>query len=295
MGRHSMGLKLFTAALYLSIQAMTVLLLCGTITLIIFSSVLWIIENPFSPLVTADLLEITGRAGTTPYDGMQAFCFGTVPSTMWWAITTMTTVGYGDCYPITLPGKVFSVITMLTGLIVLALPITVIGNNFVLVNEMFEDDTRALAQSRYVADGVILEQELRDWLRRARHEGSVRRDIDTGGTALLQKYGDGKVLTLEQFALLQKDVIIEDGEEISGPEMRKRLSDIEAQIEGLTKLLNTAIQAGALQAGALQAGALQAGALQGSAQNSVAQDGAALDRSAQESAAAKQASTVFTA
>jgi len=123
----------------------------------------------------------------------------------------------------------------------------------------------------------------------------VRRDIDTGGTALLQKYGDGKVLTLEQFALLQKDVIIEDGEEISGPEMRKRLSDIEAQIEGLTKLLNTAIQAGALQAGALQAGALQAGALQGSAQNSVAQDGAALDRSAQESAAAKQASTVFTA
>ena len=118
----------------------------------------------------------------------------------------------------------------------------------------------------------------------------MRRDIDTGGTALLQKYGDGKVLTLEQFALLQKDVIIEDGEEISGPEMRKRLSDIEAQIEGLTKLLNTAIQAGALQAGALQAGALQ-----GSAQNSVAQDGAALDRSAQESAAAKQASTVFTA
>lgn len=92
-----------------------------------------------------------GRAGTTPYDGMQAYCFGTVPSTMWWAITTMTTVGYGDCYPITLPGKVFSVITMLTGLIVLALPITVIGNNFVLVNEMFEDDTRALAQSRCVS------------------------------------------------------------------------------------------------------------------------------------------------
>ena len=65
---------------------------------------------------------------------MQAYCFGTVPSTMWWAVTTMTTVGYGDCYPITLPGKVLSVVAMLTGIIVLALPISVIGNNFVLVN-----------------------------------------------------------------------------------------------------------------------------------------------------------------
>jgi len=123
----------------------------------------------------------------------------------------------------------------------------------------------------------------------------VRRDIDTGGTALLQKYGDGKVLTLEQFALLRKDVIIQDGEEVTGPELRKRLSTIEAQIEGLAKLLNTAIQTGTLQAGSLPAGAVQASALQASTQDSAAQDGAAQDRTAQESAAAKQVSTVFTA
>ena len=39
----------------------------------------------------------------------------------------MTTVGYGDCYPLTVPGKVVAVMVMFSGVIVLALPITVIG------------------------------------------------------------------------------------------------------------------------------------------------------------------------
>jgi len=225
-----------------------VLLMCGAITLIIFSSAVWMIESPFSPLVTDELLAITGRAGTTSYDGMQAYCFGTVPSTMWWAVTTMTTVGYGDCYPITLPGKVLSVVAMLTGIIVLALPISVIGNNFVLVNEMYEDDTRALAQRRYEADGVVLEFELRDWIRRARHEGSLRRDVDAGGASLLHKYGDGKMVLLGPFGRLQKEVLINEKEELKGPELRNRLDCLEARLDGMVRLLNTAIQSGAAPA-----------------------------------------------
>jgi len=189
-----------------------------------------------------------GRAGTTSYDGMQAYCFGTVPSTMWWAVTTMTTVGYGDCYPITLPGKVLSVVAMLTGIIVLALPISVIGNNFVLVNEMYEDDTRALAQRRYEADGVVLEFELRDWIRRARHEGSLRRDVDAGGASLLHKYGDGKMVLLGPFGRLQKEVLINEKEELKGPELRNRLDCLEARLDGMVRLLNTAIQSGAAPA-----------------------------------------------
>lgn len=39
----------------------------------------------------------------------------------------MTTVGYGDCYPSTTPGKLICIIAMLVGVLILALPITVVG------------------------------------------------------------------------------------------------------------------------------------------------------------------------
>ncbi len=56
--------------------------------------------------------------------------FGSIPQSAWWAIVTLTTVGYGDITPITPLGKVFAGIVMLCGLIVLALPIAIISTGF---------------------------------------------------------------------------------------------------------------------------------------------------------------------
>lgn len=56
--------------------------------------------------------------------------FSSILGTMWWAWVTMTSVGYGDLSPTTLGGKIFGMIVMLFGILVLALPITVIGSNF---------------------------------------------------------------------------------------------------------------------------------------------------------------------
>jgi voltage-gated potassium channel len=62
---------------------------------------------------------------------VQPRIFGTIPDSMWWAITTLTTVGYGDTYPITGAGRIIGGLTMVAGLGLLALPVGIIATGFV--------------------------------------------------------------------------------------------------------------------------------------------------------------------
>lgn len=56
--------------------------------------------------------------------------FGSIPAAAWWAIATLTTVGYGDVAPITPLGKIFGGIVMLIGLGMFALPIAILSTGF---------------------------------------------------------------------------------------------------------------------------------------------------------------------
>jgi voltage-gated potassium channel len=56
--------------------------------------------------------------------------FGTIPASMWWAITTLTTVGYGDEVPITLLGRLIAGFTMVMGMGILALPVGIVATGF---------------------------------------------------------------------------------------------------------------------------------------------------------------------
>lgn len=47
----------------------------------------------------------------------------------------MSTVGYGDMYPTTLPGYIVTIGVMVVGLVVTALPIAIVGGNFATVHE----------------------------------------------------------------------------------------------------------------------------------------------------------------
>lgn len=52
----------------------------------------------------------------------QPEAFSSVFASLWWAVTTLTTVGYGDVYPITVGGKIFTFMVLVVGLGVVSVP-----------------------------------------------------------------------------------------------------------------------------------------------------------------------------
>ncbi len=94
----------------------------------VFSSERRALSGALLLLATALLFASTGMyylEGTVQPDK-----FGSVPDAAWWAIATLTTVGYGDVTPITPLGRFFGGFVMVTGLCVLALPVAIISAGF---------------------------------------------------------------------------------------------------------------------------------------------------------------------
>src|SRR5512143_169092 len=56
--------------------------------------------------------------------------FGSIPAAAWWALSTLTTIGYGDAVPITPWGKLLGGVVMLLGVGMFALPIAILATGF---------------------------------------------------------------------------------------------------------------------------------------------------------------------
>jgi voltage-gated potassium channel len=56
--------------------------------------------------------------------------FSSIPATIWWSVVTLTTVGYGDMFPITMAGKIFTSVILLAGVALFALPAGIITAGF---------------------------------------------------------------------------------------------------------------------------------------------------------------------
>ena len=70
-------------------------------------------------------------------------------SGIWWSVSTMLTVGYGDIYPITTPGRLMAIITAFLGVGIVAIPTGIISAGFV------EHYSRAKLRSQFVTDEHI--------------------------------------------------------------------------------------------------------------------------------------------
>ena len=53
---------------------------------------------------------------------VQPDLFKSILHSMWWAVTTLTTVGYGDMYPVTVGGKLFTTLIVFIGMGMVAVP-----------------------------------------------------------------------------------------------------------------------------------------------------------------------------
>ncbi|EDV28730.1 uncharacterized protein TRIADDRAFT_1922, partial [Trichoplax adhaerens] len=109
LSKHLTGLKILYHTLRSSWKELLLLVIFVTIQVLFFSTIIYYTEK-----------------------GSYHNKFYSIPEGFWWAIATMTTVGYGDIAPKTTMGKIVGSVCAIFGVLTIALPVPVIVNNFSL-------------------------------------------------------------------------------------------------------------------------------------------------------------------
>lgn len=86
--------------------------------------------------------------------------FSSIPASLWWALVTLTTVGYGDAVPVTALGKIFGGLITIMGICFYALPAGILSSSYTtqmqLKRDRFKDTVRTALD-----DGKLSDHEIR--------------------------------------------------------------------------------------------------------------------------------------
>lgn len=106
----------------------------------------------------------------------QPEAFGSIGRSIWWAVVTLTTVGYGDVTPITLLGRVLGMFIMLLGVGLVALPAAILAGRF--ADELqFQRERLSNKAAFYLQDGDLDETERKSLMELGEESGFSEEDV----------------------------------------------------------------------------------------------------------------------
>ena len=111
--------------------------------------------------------------------------FSSIPESMYWAIITLTSIGYGDIYPVTPIGQMLTMVIATVGLGMIALPTGILATGFNEKIRARTEEYKRLVREK-AEDGVITEEEQRELDQKARELGIKTSNIERLGAEELE-------------------------------------------------------------------------------------------------------------
>lgn len=148
IGKTVAVINLLGTAAYRSRQGILVLLFLIVLAMVFFASFIFYAETSICELQDGMWVYTSGRMAG------EVTGFQNIPASFWWAVVTLTTVGYGDMYPVSGAGKFVAAVTMVTGILVLAFPITLIGVYLTDTYNEFHQEMDKMKRERALAAAV---------------------------------------------------------------------------------------------------------------------------------------------